>query len=137
MMLPLLYSLFSACSEERGRNNFPSPASGHECPGKKLRKDKEVERIPPLQGVLSAPSCRDLIAESRRATAVVTYTPGAYSLDSADEPRYDVFDTFSSGESVMGIVKSEVRQSHSIFLRMFFENIQPVTRHYGAPWGAY
>ncbi|MCP4473733.1 MAG: hypothetical protein GY821_04040 [Gammaproteobacteria bacterium] len=36
-----------------------------------------------------------------------------------------------------GIVKSEVRQSHSIFLRMFFENIQPVTRHYGAPWGAY
>ncbi|MCP4474799.1 MAG: hypothetical protein GY821_09605 [Gammaproteobacteria bacterium] len=38
---------------------------------------------------------------------------------------------------VLGIVKSEVRQSHSIFLRMFFENIQPVTRHYGAPWGAY
>ncbi|MCP4473881.1 MAG: hypothetical protein GY821_04800 [Gammaproteobacteria bacterium] len=38
---------------------------------------------------------------------------------------------------VFGIVKSEVRQSHSIFLRMFFENIQPVTRHYGAPWGAY
>ncbi len=38
---------------------------------------------------------------------------------------------------VTGIVKSEVRQSHSIFLRMFFENIQPVTRHYGAPWGAY
>ncbi|MCP4473587.1 MAG: hypothetical protein GY821_03280 [Gammaproteobacteria bacterium] len=38
---------------------------------------------------------------------------------------------------VHGIVKSEVRQSHSIFLRMFFENIQPVTRHYGAPWGAY
>ncbi|MCP3679252.1 MAG: transposase [Gammaproteobacteria bacterium] len=38
---------------------------------------------------------------------------------------------------VNGIVKSEVRQSHSIFLRMFFENIQPVTRHYGAPWGAY
>ncbi|MCP4476176.1 MAG: hypothetical protein GY821_16775 [Gammaproteobacteria bacterium] len=37
----------------------------------------------------------------------------------------------------LGIVKSEVRQSHSIFLRMFFENIQPVTRHYGAPWGAY
>ncbi|MCP4474884.1 MAG: hypothetical protein GY821_10045 [Gammaproteobacteria bacterium] len=37
----------------------------------------------------------------------------------------------------VGIVKSEVRQSHSIFLRMFFENIQPVTRHYGAPWGAY
>ncbi|MCP4473435.1 MAG: hypothetical protein GY821_02460 [Gammaproteobacteria bacterium] len=36
-----------------------------------------------------------------------------------------------------GIVKSEVQQSHSIFLRMFFENIQPVTRHYGAPWGAY
>ncbi|MCP4473757.1 MAG: hypothetical protein GY821_04170 [Gammaproteobacteria bacterium] len=28
-----------------------------------------------------------------------------------------------------------MRQSHSIFLRMFFENIQPVTRHYGAPWG--
>ncbi|MCP4475725.1 MAG: NTP transferase domain-containing protein [Gammaproteobacteria bacterium] len=41
------------------------------------------------------------------------------------------------GEKVHGIVKSEVRQSHSIFLRMFFENIQPVTRHYGAPWGAY
>ncbi|MCP4474215.1 MAG: hypothetical protein GY821_06550 [Gammaproteobacteria bacterium] len=40
-------------------------------------------------------------------------------------------------ESLIGIVKSEVRQSHSIFLRMFFENIQPVTRHYGAPWGAY
>ncbi|MCP4492745.1 MAG: hypothetical protein GY820_36385 [Gammaproteobacteria bacterium] len=40
-------------------------------------------------------------------------------------------------EEVLGIVKSEVRQSHSIFLRMFFENIQPVTRHYGAPWGAY
>ncbi len=39
--------------------------------------------------------------------------------------------------AVKGIVKSEVRQSHSIFLRMFFENIQPVTRHYGAPWGAY
>ncbi|MCP4475250.1 MAG: hypothetical protein GY821_11940 [Gammaproteobacteria bacterium] len=39
--------------------------------------------------------------------------------------------------SLKGIVKSEVRQSHSIFLRMFFENIQPVTRHYGAPWGAY
>ncbi|MCP4473588.1 MAG: hypothetical protein GY821_03285 [Gammaproteobacteria bacterium] len=39
--------------------------------------------------------------------------------------------------TVYGIVKSEVRQSHSIFLRMFFENIQPVTRHYGAPWGAY
>ncbi|MCP4476230.1 MAG: hypothetical protein GY821_17060 [Gammaproteobacteria bacterium] len=38
---------------------------------------------------------------------------------------------------LIGIVKSEVRQSHSIFLRMFFENIQPVTRHYGAPWGAY
>ncbi|MCP4473019.1 MAG: oxaloacetate-decarboxylating malate dehydrogenase [Gammaproteobacteria bacterium] len=38
---------------------------------------------------------------------------------------------------LVGIVKSEVRQSHSIFLRMFFENIQPVTRHYGAPWGAY
>ncbi|MCP4472974.1 MAG: hypothetical protein GY821_00070 [Gammaproteobacteria bacterium] len=40
-------------------------------------------------------------------------------------------------KQVNGIVKSEVRQSHSIFLRMFFENIQPVTRHYGAPWGAY
>ncbi|MCP4474851.1 MAG: hypothetical protein GY821_09875 [Gammaproteobacteria bacterium] len=40
-------------------------------------------------------------------------------------------------QGVVGIVKSEVRQSHSIFLRMFFENIQPVTRHYGAPWGAY
>ncbi len=40
-------------------------------------------------------------------------------------------------QAVQGIVKSEVRQSHSIFLRMFFENIQPVTRHYGAPWGAY
>ncbi|MCP4474955.1 MAG: hypothetical protein GY821_10410 [Gammaproteobacteria bacterium] len=40
-------------------------------------------------------------------------------------------------DDVLGIVKSEVRQSHSIFLRMFFENIQPVTRHYGAPWGAY
>ncbi|MCP4476435.1 MAG: hypothetical protein GY821_18115 [Gammaproteobacteria bacterium] len=41
------------------------------------------------------------------------------------------------GKLPFGIVKSEVRQSHSIFLRMFFENIQPVTRHYGAPWGAY
>ncbi|MCP4476433.1 MAG: hypothetical protein GY821_18105 [Gammaproteobacteria bacterium] len=40
-------------------------------------------------------------------------------------------------DTLPGIVKSEVRQSHSIFLRMFFENIQPVTRHYGAPWGAY
>ncbi len=40
-------------------------------------------------------------------------------------------------DELLGIVKSEVRQSHSIFLRMFFENIQPVTRHYGAPWGAY
>ncbi|MCP4473577.1 MAG: hypothetical protein GY821_03230 [Gammaproteobacteria bacterium] len=43
----------------------------------------------------------------------------------------------STNQDVVGIVKSEVRQSHSIFLRMFFENIQPVTRHYGAPWGAY
>ncbi|MCP4474661.1 MAG: hypothetical protein GY821_08895 [Gammaproteobacteria bacterium] len=40
-------------------------------------------------------------------------------------------------DQLNGIVKSEVRQSHSIFLRMLFENIQPVTRHYGAPWGAY
>ncbi|MCP4473624.1 MAG: hypothetical protein GY821_03470 [Gammaproteobacteria bacterium] len=41
---------------------------------------------------------------------------------------------FYDATKANGIVKSEVRQSHSIFLRMFFENIQPVTRHYGAPW---
>ncbi|MCP3680662.1 MAG: hypothetical protein GY782_10585 [Gammaproteobacteria bacterium] len=35
--------------------------------------------------------------------AAVADTPGAYSLDTADEPRYDVFDTFSNGESVMKI----------------------------------
>ncbi|MCP4473545.1 MAG: hypothetical protein GY821_03060, partial [Gammaproteobacteria bacterium] len=47
------------------------------------------------------------------------------------------YQILKSEREPLGIVKSEVRQSHSIFLRMFFENIQPVTRHYGAPWGAY
>ncbi len=51
--------------------------------------------------------------------------------------QWAAFSAYERLDNVDGIVKSEVRQSHSIFLRMFFENIQPVTRHYGAPWGAY
>ncbi|MCP4476425.1 MAG: hypothetical protein GY821_18065 [Gammaproteobacteria bacterium] len=63
---------------------------------------------------------------------MINYIKNSYKrLKSPSDNTYDHLD------KVEGIVKSEVRQSHSIFLRMFFENIQPVTRHYGAPWGAY
>ncbi len=62
------------------------------------------------------------------------FAPCAFEIKQLSQLQREFFGPFLH---VIGIVKSEVRQSHSIFLRMFFENIQPVTRHYGAPWGAY
>ncbi|MCP4476455.1 MAG: hypothetical protein GY821_18215 [Gammaproteobacteria bacterium] len=85
-----------------------------------------------------------LLDEVREAKLLGVYLSGLQA-GRWEQPLYllkqdydeNYFRPILNTSGVGGIVKSEVRQSHSIFLRMFFENIQPVTRHYGAPWGAY